>query len=260
MWTNLRGKFPIKDLKQLVFSAARAPYIAQLNHWLAEIEKQNVGAREWLRKRPTGEWSKTFFKTDVKSDILLNNLSECFNKYILEVRQKPILTMFEMIRTQLMKRINIKQEVSQKWKGLLCPKIKNKLEQIKEKSFDYTATFSGSPLVQVNGPEGQFTVDLERKTCACRRWDLTGIPCMHAVACIFEENEDSVTYVNDLYKVDTYKRVYSLIINPTNGPSLWEAHDNPGIILPPSPVKKKRGRIPTARRKEAEEKEKEKEL
>ena len=34
-----------------------------------------------------------------------------------------------------------------------------------------------------------------------------------------------------------------------------EAYENLGIILPPSPLKKKRGRISTNRRKEVEEKE-----
>ncbi|XP_050222097.2 uncharacterized protein LOC126672194 [Mercurialis annua] len=43
-----------------------------------------------------------------------------------------------------------------------------------------------------------------------------------------------------------------------NGPDMWETDPEPfNIILPPSPVhKKKRGRIPTARKKEAEELEK----
>ena len=49
-------------------------------------------------------------------------------------------------------------------------------------------------------------------------------------------------------------KVYSDVINPNNGPSLWEKVSNSlGIIVAPSPDKTKRGRRTTARRKEANE-------
>ena len=37
-----------------------------------------------------------------KTDLVVNNLSEVFNKMILDVRAKPIRTMFEGIRTKQM--------------------------------------------------------------------------------------------------------------------------------------------------------------
>ena len=37
-----------------------------------------------------------------KTDLVVNNLSEVFNKMILDVRDRPIRTMFEGIRTKQM--------------------------------------------------------------------------------------------------------------------------------------------------------------
>lgn len=66
--------------------------------------------------------------------------------------------------------------------------------------------FAGSPKVRVIGPDGQFVVDMEARTCACRRWDLTGIP-PPCLCCIIENNEQPEKYVDDCYSVQTYKKV-----------------------------------------------------
>jgi hypothetical protein len=47
-------------------------------------------------------WVRAYFSEFPKCDILLNNNCEVFNKYILEARELPILSMLERIRTQLM--------------------------------------------------------------------------------------------------------------------------------------------------------------
>ena len=165
--------------------------------------------------------------------------------------------MMEMIRSQVMKRITSKQAIGRKMKGDICPKIRKKLDLIIDMSYEYNAEFAGSAKAQVRGPEGQFSVDLDKRTCACRRWELTAIPCVHAVAAIIEQNEDPFSYVDQCYNKTVYQQVYSHLINPTNGPELWEAYPSPpGIFLPPHGNKKKRGRMPTARKKEAEELEK----
>nr|XP_012570215.1 uncharacterized protein LOC105851895 [Cicer arietinum] len=38
--------------------------------------------------------------------------------------------------------------------------------------------------------EDTYTVNLHTKTCACRKWDLTGIPCCHALVCIWHNKAD----------------------------------------------------------------------
>ena len=81
-------------------------------------------------------------------------------------------------------------------KGNLCPKIKKKLVINKRESYNYTSKFAGSLRVQVIGPDGQYVVDMEQRSGACRRWDLTGIPCVHTCCCILENNEEPESYVD----------------------------------------------------------------
>ena len=66
----------------------------------------------------------------VKCDMLLNNLSESFNKYILETRNKPILTFMEIIRTKLMQIVTLESVGAEKYLGPLCLKIQQTLDNI----------------------------------------------------------------------------------------------------------------------------------
>ena len=55
-------------------------------------------------------WARHAFDTNCKTDLVVNNLSEVFNKYILDVRRKPIRTMCDGIKDKQMVRWHMKRE------------------------------------------------------------------------------------------------------------------------------------------------------
>jgi hypothetical protein len=69
---------------------------------MGKMKTLNEDAYNWLQRMPANTWVRAYFSEFPKSDILLNNSCEVFNKYILEVREMPILSMFERIKQQLM--------------------------------------------------------------------------------------------------------------------------------------------------------------
>ncbi|KAF2324486.1 hypothetical protein GH714_014736 [Hevea brasiliensis] len=174
LYTNFRGRFKGKELKDLLWNIARSAYIARMDYWLGKMEGKNPEAREWLRDRPCENWSTALFRTEACCDILTNNLYECFNKYILDARDKPIISLLEMIRSKLMKWLFKKKEDIKKWNGGICPKIQKKLNEMKELSCLFEAHFSRGPNVQVLGAGTQYVISLVERTCTCRRWDLNG--------------------------------------------------------------------------------------
>ena len=92
---------------------------------MKELDKD---AFKWLEQMAPNTWVKDFFSEFPKCDILLNNSCEVFNKYILEARELPILSMITKIKEQLMTRIYNKQkDVMEKWPGPVCPKIRKKI-------------------------------------------------------------------------------------------------------------------------------------
>lgn len=88
-------------------------------------------------------------------------------------------------------------------------------------SRECTLHSSDGPRWQVDCSSGTFVVDLEERTCACRKWDFTGIPCMHVVVIIRDCRNSTENYVDNCYTIDTYMRCYNNIMNPMNWRMLW---------------------------------------
>ncbi|KAK5832802.1 hypothetical protein PVK06_016605 [Gossypium arboreum] len=161
-----------------------------------ELRKTNQHAYDWLKEKNPTHWLRSHFSIRSHSDMLVNNLSESFNKMIVEAREKPILTMMETIRTKIMLLIIKKKEEADKWKGMLCPKIKKKLDVNIKDSLGCVSSHAGGDKYWVEcGLGSQHVVDLVENSYTCRNWDLTGIPCMHALAVIHLKDEFLETYV-----------------------------------------------------------------
>ena len=70
----------------------------------------DVRAHKWLEELPLKTWTKSKFTGNAKSDALLNNMCECFNSKIIEVREKPIISLVKDIRLYLMRRFQYNRE------------------------------------------------------------------------------------------------------------------------------------------------------
>ncbi|CAL2274389.1 unnamed protein product [Prunus armeniaca] len=88
-------------------------------------------------------------------------------------------------------------------------------------------------LYQVSHIYGEeFVVDLRAKTCFCRRWNLCGIPCPHAISTIFQRCENPIAYVDDYYKLETYMKAYEPVIHPIPSMDQWSKCGLPPIKPP----------------------------
>ncbi|CAI9291005.1 unnamed protein product [Lactuca saligna] len=97
---------------------------------------------------------------------------------------------------------------------------------------------------EVRFPDVAYGVDLIAKKCACRIWQLTGIPCLHGVAAISYLNHDVETYVSQSYTIEAYLKCYKYSINPLNSSDMWP--DVP--YHKPLPPKRRRLPVPSSSR------------
>ncbi|KAL2900066.1 hypothetical protein RDABS01_025148 [Bienertia sinuspersici] len=70
-------------------------------------------------------------------------------------------------------------------------------------------------------------VDLEPRTCTCNKWNLTGIPCCHAISCIYFCHMEAEDFVHECYKKETYLKSYSVSIPPIQGERHWPKIHSP---------------------------------
>ncbi|XP_057467040.1 uncharacterized protein LOC130756520 [Actinidia eriantha] len=98
-----------------------------------------------------------------------------------------------------------------------------------------------------------YIVDIGQRVCSCRKWDVTGIPCVHGVAAIITNKSRPEDFVNEYYHCTTFTRTYNRMITPIPDQTMW-VQTNYDQIMPPH-LRKRAGR-PKKNRKKAEDEQK----
>nr|GEW35537.1 hypothetical protein [Tanacetum cinerariifolium] len=211
--------------KDLLWRAATSTTTVYFDKAMDELKAYNIKAYKWLKKIPAKNWSRSHFSGRANCDLLINNICKIFIRQLLEAKDLPIIPALEYTREYLMKRIVIVQKVIEKSQG----------------------------------PHGdQYVVNLTKRNRSCRKWEVSGIPCKHAVACIHDMADHGIdvglpkAWFHPAYKLETWRQQYSFKINPVNGRNLWEKNKWPTTFLPPKVVVPV-GRPPKKRKRSAGE-------
>lgn len=228
---------------------ANATTTEQYNAMVDQLGLKDAQAKQDLEKYPAKFWCKAFMRTQVKCDSVDNNICEAFNGTIVKARSKPIVKMLEDIRVQTMTRIARCRKNVGKWHGNFGPRIMKKLNENIVEGIGWHVDFNGDDGYEIKKGRQQFKVKLKGKTCSCRAWDLTGIPCPHACCAIFDLGKDPEEFIDECYSKEVYTRIYSHTIQPLNGEISWPKTNCEEIQAPlPRPMtgrpKKKRTREP----------------
>ncbi|XP_044390830.1 uncharacterized protein [Triticum aestivum] len=241
-----------ETLKNDLWAIARSTNKIAYHKNMDQIKEHSLDAYKWVEKLSPRTWIKAFFNPFCKCDILLNNMSEVFNSYILDGRDLPIKSMLDYIFHKLANRIVGKQRESEKWTGRLCPKIQKKLDKYIEWAKNCMVTEYGKGVFQVLSLNNTYVVDLNMNSCDCNRWELSAIPCHHAIACFRHERIEPESMVHDCYSVENYKSCYGWNLMPMRDMKHWEKMN--GIDVYPPIYTKVMRRPKKSRKKEPEEK------
>ncbi|KAG5599240.1 hypothetical protein H5410_030610 [Solanum commersonii] len=177
-------------------------------------------------------WCKVYFNSQVKCDSVDNNMSECFNSWILAARHKTIITMLDEIRVKMMTRIAKLREFTNTWMCDFSPMSLKVLQENIDRSVNCNIEFNGVDGFEVKEGPFQHSVDLGRWTCSCRVWQLKGIPCAHAVAAIYFKKCEPLDYIDNCYSKATYLRTYANVLQPVTNMEMWPVSTNPTVAPP----------------------------
>ncbi|XP_040361818.1 uncharacterized protein LOC121049219 [Rosa chinensis] len=200
MYNNFKAKHLGEGLKQLVWDAARSSTKVWFKRHMDEMQQLDPQAWQWFQDKNPAQWSRAYFREDGRCDILLNNLCESFNAAIIPARDKPILTMLEKIRMDLMVTMANRRVAVQGWKDMVGSRIKKIMDKVAERTSCYRAWSSGEFEFQITGGGdngSKHAVDLRLHTCTCRRWQLSGIPCGHAICAIRSKKAEPALFCDD---------------------------------------------------------------
>ena len=85
--------------------------------------------------------------------------------------------MFQEIHVKLLTRIRTIRDSIQNSDMVVCPRIRTELDLLVTESRNWTASWDGNRRFQVKQGTRLVTIDLDKRNCDCRLFDLTGIPC-----------------------------------------------------------------------------------
>ncbi|XP_062074891.1 uncharacterized protein LOC133778892 [Humulus lupulus] len=248
---HLQHKLSLLELllKQLLWAAANTTTQAEFARAMQEVKDVSDGAYNWLAGKNPTEWTKSHISEYPKCDILVNNLCESFNAAILDARDKPIITLLEKIRFWLMSQFYNKKAELEKMTQPVGKRILKIIEKQKEVAKHCLVTRSDKFQFQVQCSNGSaLVVDLEFRTCTCRRFQLSGLPCGHALATIWFMGGNVFDYVHGFYKKESLQKSYEQSVHPMPSPDMW--HQTGLNPIDPSPETKLPGRPEKARRRD----------
>ncbi|KAK2633711.1 hypothetical protein Ddye_028503 [Dipteronia dyeriana] len=128
-----------------------------------------------------------------------------FNRAILQACDKPVITLMEMIKNYLMKRLVRKRAELEKLTHDIGPKVFKFVEKLKLESNICHPDYSGNYKYQVRGAgDEQYVVDIENKACACNKWQLIGIPCIHGISVLLSSIRDPSQFIDIKFKKENF--------------------------------------------------------
>jgi hypothetical protein len=143
----------------------------------------------------------------------------------------------DTIRQKILIKWNHRKRVARKFEGKILPHI---VQKLKDDSYNLdieviTSSPEGLAEICAKGGSGfRFVVDLRNRTCSCRVWQGSGIPCKHAIAYITSipgaRLED---HVDDFFSVQKFKDAYAGSIPCIPDKSMWPKPTHDFFMHPP---------------------------
>ena len=127
IYANWKKEFFKKEWQKLFWACAKAPCPMLFNLARARLAKETRPCAQAILNTHPQHWSRAWFRLGSNCDSVDNNLCESFNKWIVEARFFPIITMLEAIRRKVMIRIQEQRSKSERLMGRICPNIMKKL-------------------------------------------------------------------------------------------------------------------------------------
>ncbi|RVW82818.1 hypothetical protein CK203_051180 [Vitis vinifera] len=162
------------------------------------IENKENEPEHWaMSKFPKQRWDK-----------MTTNLAESFNAWLKNERHHSICTFLMEHMAKLGSMLVKHKEESNNWNGCIGPKIEEKVQQKIAKGEVYPVTPFMNRIFGVSIGTTFLNVDIMKRTCTCRGWEMLGIPCEHAAVVILSIGQNVVDFVQDWYKFPMQELIY----------------------------------------------------
>ncbi|KAI9194723.1 hypothetical protein LWI28_008666 [Acer negundo] len=229
---NLQSRFKGQLSGMYVWNAANSSNKYVFMEEMAKLKEVNERAHDWIMQIQLKHWCVHAFDTDVKSEHTTNNITESFNSWVDKYRGYPALMLLESLRRKMMKRMYKRLEDARKWSSNLPPLVAKKLAERQDEGRFVIVLCASDTEYEVKEESKYFIVNLITRSCDCGLWEVSGIPCKHAMAVITAKRLSAEDYVDAYLTKAAYLRTYSYVIHPIPSQSQWPEVQHPEVLPP----------------------------
>lgn len=216
---SFREEFKNTKLVNLFWNAVYSLTTAEFEAKVAEMmEVQDV--MPWFQQFPPNLWAVAFFE-GVRYGHLTLGITEVLYNWALEGHELPIVQMMEHIRNHLTIWFVERQTLGSSWASILVPSAEKIVLEAITDSHCYQVLRANKVEFEIVSSERTNIVDIQRRCCSCRRWQIYGIPCAHAAAALLSCGEDVRHYAQECFSVNKYLEAYSQNVYPLPDRTLW---------------------------------------
>ncbi|KAJ8767921.1 hypothetical protein K2173_020861 [Erythroxylum novogranatense] len=242
---DLKGQFSHEARRFMIndfYSAAYAPRLEGFQRSVENIKGISPEAYDWVMHSEPEHWANAWF-TGARYNHITSNFGQHFYSWVSEAHELPITQMIDVLRCKMMELIYTRRVESDQWITKLTPSNEVKLEKETSIARSLQVLISHGSTFEVRG-ECVEIVDIDRCECSCKGWQLSGLPCCHAVAVFECMGRNPYDYCSRYFTTDSYRSTYAESIHPVpnvDRPIQGESTDL-GVIVTPPPTKRPPGR------------------
>ncbi|KAF5201053.1 Mudr family transposase [Thalictrum thalictroides] len=229
------------------YAAASALKFEEFQKSTESIKSISAEAFSWIVHSKPEFWANAFF-AGARYNHMTSKFGDLFYSWVSEAYEMTITQMVHMIRGKMMELIYARNVASSRWLTRLTPSMEDKLQQeiLKAHSLELEVIFSpGTDRHSIYDVRGVCVerVDIDRWICSCKGWQITGLPCFHAIAVFKCINRSPYDYCSRYFTTESYRLTYSKSINPIpDVDKLVQESSKEAMVVTPPPTRRPPGR------------------
>lgn len=242
---DLKGQFSHEARRFMIndfYAAAYAPKLEGFNRCADNIKGISPEAYNWVIQSEPEHWANAFFG-GARYNLMTSNFGQQVYSWVSEAHELPIIQMIDGLRGKMMESIYTRRVDSSQWTTKLTPSKEEKLQKETSISQSLQVLLSHGSTFEVRG-ESVDVVDIDHWDCSCKEWQLTGLPCCHAIAVFECIGSSPYDYCSRYFTAESYRLTYAESIHPVpnvDRPVQGESAETVVTVTPP-PTKRPPGR------------------
>lgn len=219
---------------QDLYAAAMALKLDAFEQCTESLKAISPEAYNWVIRSEPDHWATVFF-AGARYNHVSSNFGQPFYGWLSDANELPITQIIDALRGKMMELFYKRRVNSSQWETRLTPSMEEKLKSETLKAHSLQVSLSDAGTFEVRS-ESVDIVNIDHWDCSCKGWQITGLPCCHAIAVILGLGRDPYDYCSRYFTAESYGLTYLESISPVPNvekPVMIESHEEAILVTPP---------------------------